>query len=162
VTRDCTPQLTNPVKETARSAASSVTAWGTPSPASSDVESSQSPAHLGFEAGDAAVGREATACTASPPKATGTPTSTPPKVAMTLTPPKVTIPAVVTTERYCRPGKHHVLDAGSDWFALGKTIEELATAKGWAGIPRVRATFTGLMDEDIRVQLAARDVLLSL
>ena len=102
VTRDCTPQLTNPVKETARSAASSVTAWGTPSPASSDVESSQvrwtphahqyyvtpsrhmcprnvgahviswscaravvvltnlqSPAHLGSEAGDAAVGREA-------------------------------------------------------------------------------------------------------
>ena len=126
----------------------------------------QSPAHLGFEAGDAAVGREArvhtrdrvlacmlvvrfavlhgnlmsweilsdgvlqaAACTASPPKATGTPTSTPPKVATTLTPPKVTIPAVVTTERYCRPGKHHVLDAGSDWFALGKTIEELAVGR---------------------------------
>ena len=126
----------------------------------------QSPAHLGFEAGDAAVGREArvhtrdrllacmlvvsfvvlhgnlmsweilsggvlqaTACTASPPKATGIPTSTPPKVATTLTPPKVTIPAVVTTERYCRPGKHHVLDAGSDWFALGKTIEELAVGR---------------------------------
>jgi hypothetical protein len=69
---------------------------------------------------------QAAACTASPPKATGTPTSTPPKVVTTLIPPKVTIPAVVTTERYCRPGKHHVLDAGSDWFALGKTIEELA------------------------------------
>ena len=38
----------------------------------------------------------------------------------------------------------------------------MQTAKGWAGIPRVRATFTGLMDEDIRVQLAACDALLSL
>lgn len=50
--------------------------------------------------------------TAPPPKST-------PKVT-------VTVPAVVTTERYCRPGQPRVLDPGSDWFALGKTIQELA------------------------------------
>ncbi len=36
------------------------------------------------------------------------------------------MPAVMTTEGYCRPGQPRVLDAGSDWFALGKTIQELA------------------------------------
>ena len=35
------------------------------------------------------------------------------------------VDALVYTERYCRPGEVGTVDARSDWYALGVTVEEL-------------------------------------